>query len=37
MIDETIYKDIFGDEIILTHDVHDRILQKHPEVADFFG
>jgi len=35
MIDETIYKDIFGDEIVLTHDTRDRILQKHPEVADF--
>ncbi|MDX2076813.1 MAG: hypothetical protein SFZ02_10305 [bacterium] len=36
MIDETIYKDIFGDDIILTQDTRDNILKKHPEVADFW-
>ncbi|MBN8591387.1 MAG: hypothetical protein J0M33_06495 [Anaerolineae bacterium] len=32
---EQIYRDVFGDEIILTETVRSTILQKHPEVSDF--
>jgi hypothetical protein len=34
-VTEQIYRDVFGDEIILTETVWSTILQKHPEVSDF--
>ncbi len=32
---EHVYRDVFGDEIVLTDSVRATILQKHPEVNDF--
>jgi hypothetical protein len=34
-VSEQVYKDVFGDEIVLTDTVREVILTKHPEVIDF--
>lgn len=34
---EYIFTDVFGDEIVLTEDVRDAILTKHPEIVPFIG
>jgi hypothetical protein len=34
-MDETLYTDVFGDEIVLTDSVRETVLVKHPEVEDF--